>query len=293
MSKEKAFGKHSGHVFGYFRKAKGFTLKEAVGDIAFPSQLSNFEHGKICPSADNFLLFLQNINVSSLEFQYALDEYLQRKNITEFGTPLTDSYLAQNISQLKIFQKNAEKRYVSNPDNKHFRLDKIHIEGVLSIVDTKYELSKEDKRFLYTYLINLKEWGLYDISLLGACVTNLGTSELSKLLISMISSAQIGTKIKYVKKAMLQTLLNGLDVFIGQRLLNLTIPIVLYLEENIHEYDMYEKTIFIYDKAKIDYFSGNPAALEIMKECQAIFEFCECFSSADIVAKEIDELVNS
>lgn len=98
MISEPNFGK----LFHDFRKAKGYTLKEAADDAISVSQLSNFENGKNGLSIYSCLKILENINVTLNEFHYA---YQLLETSKDLRSAKTSAYLTKNIIQLKSIIK--------------------------------------------------------------------------------------------------------------------------------------------------------------------------------------------
>ena len=280
-----------GEVFLLFRKAKGFTQKEAAGSDISSNELSNFENGKSMLGADKFFQVLQNINVNSFEFQFAYNNYLESRDVLLFDLEVSDAYRNSNVSKLTQILKRLENLSKEVPQKPKFQLDKINVEALLSVLTPSFKVPREDVVYVQNYLHNINEWGLYDIILFGRCVTILNVGTISELAYNMISPAQLSTKIHYVQTEMIRTLLNVISVFIEEKQFNLASRFINFLDDNkIHEYLMFEKMTLIYDKASLAYHKGNKEAINIMEKCLKILEFCECFGTANAVAKEISYL---
>ena len=127
-----------GEVFHLFRKAKGFTLKEAAVNGLSISALSDFENGHSILGVDKFFTALENINVNSFEFQNAYNDFLNSKDIMLFDVELSNAFINQNTSKIKAMIKKLERLSTENPEKKKFLLDKIAVEGVLSLIDPSY-----------------------------------------------------------------------------------------------------------------------------------------------------------
>lgn len=288
---EKQTENHLGQVYKLFRKAKGFTLKEAAGnDISF-TQLSNFENGNTMLTADTFFAVLQNINVNTFEFQNAYNSYLSSRDIMLFSSEITDAYLNKNIAKLKTLLKQVENLIKENPKKKKYILDRVHVEATIAMVKPTYHVPEKDIDYLKNYLFNLKEWGIYDISLLGWCVTTFDVFTLADLTQHMLAPAQMNQKLHYVQQTIIQTVLNVINIFINEKQFTLANNLIHYLDEDkILDYYMYEKFTLIYSKTLLAYEQGDEAALSTMKHCQEILEFCECFNTANMVADEIGKI---
>lgn len=283
-----------GIVFKQLRLAKGFSQEEAAGEEVSPTHISNFENGKTIIGLQHFIKVLQNINVNMFEFHNSLNQYLHEKDILLFNSELTDAVVEQNPSKLKQLLHKLERQIGNSPDspvNKKLRLDYLRTKSALFFIDSSYCLTKKEIDFLERYLYQLKEWGQYDIALLGQCAQFLDWLSLMNLTNSMISPAQENIKIPYIKQAIIQTVLNIINVFVNNQCHTYAKKLIVYLENNnIHDYYMFEKLTLIYNTANYQYHSGHPEAVETMKKCQEILEFCNCLKTANWIDTEIKNL---
>lgn len=290
MKKENYYGE----VFRLFREAKGFTQKEAAGDDVSRGLLSDFEHGNHSISVDKFFNVLQNINVNAFEFQFAYNNYLESKDILLFNLNISDAYLRPNITKLKNILKELEKAIAQTPNKKKFLLDKIAVESILSIIDPSYLIPINDIHFLKNYFLTIKEWGLFDVTLLGYCTTIFDISTLYTLIEHMVSPTQQSIRIHYVKKSMIGTILNAVSVFIENNQTNLANNLLDYLDEiKIHEYDIYEKITFVYNRAMCEYKDGKISEIDTLKHCLEIMEFLDCAGTANLMREEISIIQKS
>lgn len=107
----------------------------------------------------------------------------------------------------------------------------------------------------------------------------------------MLNSIHSNARSPIVRKMIIQASLNVLSIFIENRQFQYSQKLIRCLEEsNIHEYDMYEKLTLVYQKSRFQYIQGDDAAINIMKKCKEIFEFSECYSTAQMIEAEIQEL---
>lgn len=282
-----------GQVFKKLRISKGFTQLEASRNVIAPTHLSNFENGKTMVSINHFFDLLQNINVNMFEFQNSLNQYLKNQDILLFNIEMANAIIENNPTKLKKIVKELENQlnYQSNSDNIKLRLDYIRAKAVLSYIDKNYFINKDEIIFLEDYLFRLSEWGQYDVALLGQCANFFDLITLMQLTKSMLSPFQDNTNIPYIKQAIIQTVLNIIDIYEKNNAYNSAKKLIKYLENSdIHDYYMFEKITLIYSKAKCEYHEGRKNAIEIMKKCQSIFEFCDCSQTANWIDLEIKEL---
>lgn len=280
-----------GSIYKDLRTSKGFSQLEAVGDSISVSSLSEFERGKSGLSARNFFSILQNINVSTAEFQHTYNNSLSSKDLLLYDSQVTQAYLDGNIKKLKFILAKLESAIELSPNNKKFRLDKVGLEATITLLDSNFQTPLQDIVYLKNYLLNLKEWGKYEILLLGRCSKIFDVFTLSLLVHRMISPIQMNYNLHYTRHAMIQTTLTLISEFLEQNQLKLAAELIDYLDHiEIFEYYMYEKITLIYSKAMLDYKSGDKSALQNLKKCQAILEFTECFKTAELVELEIKQL---
>jgi len=280
-----------GATFKFLRESKGFSQEEAAGDEISSPQLSNFENGKTILVTNHFIALLRNINVDMFEFQNAYNQYLRNKDILLFSVKLSDAVMERDISKLKLFSKNLEKLLESDPHNKTLKLDSIRIKSVLSFVDKTCVITKNEQSFLISYLFNLKEWGMYDIRLLGTCAQFIDLIKLAELTNRMIDPSQINIELYHVKHAVVQCVLNIINIFVEQKMFEPARRLILYLENSeIHEYFMFDKLTLIYNRANYSYKRGDSDALEIMEQCLKVLEFCGCSKTATQVSDELKNL---
>jgi HTH-type transcriptional regulator, SHP2-responsive activator len=280
-----------GIVLKALRKAKGCTLKEAAGDSFSYAHLSNFEHGRTELSAQLFLNLLENINVSIIEFQHFYDNYLRSHNNRPFSNKdISLAYMSGNITRLENILYHLESRN-DKIKSKKSKLEIIRIKSIISLIDPTRPLLNNDTFFLKSYLMQLNEWGKYDIALLGQTYTNFDLGTLSILTDKMLNPSQITINLESNQHALIQTVLNVMTYFTENSQFDKVAKLINYLEKmNIHEYYMFEKLIFIYHISALDYKLGDKSALSIMERCQEILEFCGCLDNANILAKEISKL---
>ena len=283
-----------GIIFKDFRISKGFSQMEAAGNEISATHLSNFENGKTILSTHHFFSILQNINVNMFEFQNSLNQYLQEKDLLLFNMEMANAFVEKNMSKLRIIVEELTKKLEmdsTSTTTKKYKLDYIRAKSILSFIDSSYFLTKNEISFLETYLYKLKEWGQYDIALLGQCAQFLDWIHLMELTDRMISPSQSASNIPYVKQAIIQTVLNIINVFVDAGLYAPARKFIKYLEStDIHDYYMFEKLTLVYNTARSNYKRGEENALDVMKFCQEVLEFCNCFKTSNWITTEISNI---
>ncbi|KST91478.1 Positive transcriptional regulator MutR family [Lactococcus lactis subsp. lactis] len=281
-----------GLVLKALRESKGCTQKEAAGTSLSCPHLSNFEHGKTELSAHLLLELLKNINVNVIEFQSFYDNHLssQLKPQTS-NQEISEAYMTGNIFKLEHILSIFEDKSNGVKASKRSKLEVIRIKSIISLLDSSRRLSSTDLFFLKSYFMQLKEWGKYDIALLGQSYTNFDIATLAILTNHMLNPSQITIQLESNQHALIQTVLNVITFFVDNRQFEKANNLINHLKNmNIHEYYMYEKLTFVYNIAYFDYSRGDKSALNTMKKCQEILEFCDCLNTAGLVSKEISNL---
>lgn len=107
----------------------------------------------------------------------------------------------------------------------------------------------------------------------------------------MLNPSQTTITLESNQHSLIQTVLNLMTYFIENHQFNRANRLINYLKKmNVHEYYMFEKLIFNYHIATLDYKLGDTSALETMEKCQEVLEFCGCLDNANVLSKEISKL---
>ena len=53
---------------------------------------------------------------------------------------------------------------------------------------------------------------------------------------------------------------------------------------------MFEKLTLVYNTARYNYKRGEENALDVMKSCQEVLEFCNCFKTSNWITTEISNI---
>ncbi|MGL5898002.1 MAG: hypothetical protein ACRCZN_13725 [Lactococcus lactis] len=280
-----------GKCYKDLRLAKSFTQTEAAGEDISVSQLSNFEHGNSTLTTIAFLEILQNINVTDNEIHNIFNNRLfNEKDNMLFNEKIAKSYLEKNPYMLKRLLCDIEYSISQFPRKKKYKLDKIKIQTLIANFDSSYKVLKVDIDFVKNYLLDLNEWGEYEITLLDTCASIFDIGTLSKLTNQMLSPTSYNYALNCTSHLIVKTLNDIIGIFIKHNQYSLSQKFIDYLEHNgIEEYYMYDKTIFKYNKAKLSYKQGNENEFEIMKKCQHILEFIGCYETAKKIYDELKD----
>lgn len=287
----KNFDKTFGLIFQQFRESKGMTQEEAAEGVSSISQLSRFETGDSMPSFDKVYALLKNINVTFFEFTEEHNRFNDNQDPLLYTTDIANSFLSQDISKIKKILLNIQEQLKSFPYRKKYHIDKWHIEAILARLDPSYTIHSGDRGYLRIYLLKLKRWNLYDIQLLGHCLSIFRRDdELVDVVNKMLISTQAATNFHIVEGEVIRTTLNAIDVCFSRKNFDAAKNFIHYLKNwNINEYYLYEKFTLKYSEAYLNYQTGKTSSLEIMKQCQETAIFLECAATAAMIDKEIKE----
>ena len=110
----------------------------------------------------------------------------------------------------------------------------------------------------------------------------------------MIDPIQNNVRSERNKTKVIRAALNILSIFINNNELEAAMNLIVYLEKcEIHEYDMYERMTFIYQKAIYSFKMGEQSSLELIENCKKIFEFTESYNTLQMIESEITELIDN
>ena len=279
-----------GEAFKLFRTSKKFTLKEAAGNDTSSANISKFENGISSPSVETFFNIINNINVSAFEFQNLYNQMLNSKDIMLYESELIAAYMSNDKDKVCQFIEKLKMLSLTF-DSKKYKLDKVQAEAVLAKIDREYKIPEEDILFLKTYLLELEDWGIYDINALTRSDHIFDPVTLSKLTQQMLKANYFNKKLPEIRRAKIQALLNIVNAFVRNKQWELAEKYISYLENmNIEDYYTFEKNILKYNKANYRFHRGDDTALVIMEKCRDVFEYCDCNSYALLMSKEIKEL---
>lgn len=247
------------------RESKDCTLKEAAGNSFSCTHLSTFEKGRTELTAHLFLELLEKINVGTIEFQSFYENYLHSHSCQEYSNEeISEAYMTGNIIKLEYILSTLESK-CSKKSSKHSKLEIIRIKTVISLLDKTSPLSENDLLFLKSDLLQLKEWGKYDI--LGQCYTNLGLGTLAILTDRILNPSQLTITLESNQHALIQTALNIMTFFVENKQFDRANNLIIYLKNmKIPEYYMFEKLFLVYNTATFDYELGNKSALDTLKK---------------------------
>lgn len=285
------FDKTFGKVFLHFRKSKNFTQIQASNGIITTSQLSKFENGETMPAFDKIYGMLKNINVTLFEFTDAHNRFIENPDVLLYGTDISNAFLNQDIKKLEKLLSEIKNKIGLFPHCKKYQIDQWHTEVIISLIDSNRPVSDINKMRLKNYIDNLNEWNLYDIQLLGHCISIFSEDSLEKVIRKMLTDIQATNKFHFVEQAVFQTVLNAIDISLSRKKFEAAKKFISHLKHwKIHEYFMYEKFTLKYVEARLSYETGKKSSLDIMKQCKELALFCDCTATATMIEKEIQEL---
>lgn len=157
------------------RLSKGISVKDLCefDNIFTIQQISNIETGKQMTSAERFIKLLSYYNLTYEEFLYLFEhDYLTSK--FRLDRQLAEYFKRQNIDGLKQLEFEAANLFFKYKDV-FFQ----HIEIMSRVSRTliqnnfQHDIVKKDLKPIENYLMGVKEFNHYEVSLLGQCLSAL------------------------------------------------------------------------------------------------------------------------
>lgn len=278
-----------GETFRKLRKSKGLTQLQVSGKLSTVS-LSQFENGKTIPHINTFLYFLNNINVSASEFQFMYDSNMAEVLTNYFEGEINSAFTKNSTSELKMILHKVQKLRESNPDLVRYHLEEIRILALLSRIEPT-DILEIDLHFLKEYFSKLKEWGRYEIRLLGQSIHLFDGFAILKLGNKLIAPTQKLQQFKELHKDIFLTILSLVSRLIDLGLYSLGTQFINFLHYlNMDESLLFEKVILKYYDALLKYLNGDMKSLELIHRYKEDLIFYNCFETVDLISNEINKL---
>ncbi len=269
-----------GKVFKMIRESKNMSLKEVAGDFVTPAQLSRFENGKSNLSVDTFFHCLENMDVLQGEFSTFYHSYYQDEDI-RVSVEIRQAIENHNTSYFRKKIKEYQQRYEEN-QRKSDRVLIAVFYVMLNRCDANQKIPEEEKQVITDYLMSIDEWCFYELWILGNCSRALSSKTIEILGNELFHRTQFYNGIDENRRRVYRILLNITGQVLDRKEDSIAAKFIKYLERlDILESDMFGRLQLKFIKGQFTYLQGNPNGLEVMRECQRIAEFLECYDVSD------------
>lgn len=205
--------KNFGSVIREVRKSKALTLKQVAGSELSVAFLSKVERGNSDISLNNFLIVLKTLNISWDEFFYVAHGY-QGGSRLKFIENVKKYILEDNVYGLQRLQSIEAKTCNHNSKYHHFNV--IIIDLIISQIQHK-QFKKEYVTELQTYLLNVENWGIYELTLFNNVMFCFPTSVLSLLLDNATKKTIAYRHLPQYEELLMIIICNNLEITLQQK----------------------------------------------------------------------------
>lgn len=205
--------KNFGSVIREVRKSKALTLKQVAGSELSVAFLSKVERGNSDISLNNFLIVLKTLNISWDEFFYVAHGY-QGGSRLKFIENVKKYILEDNVYGLQRLQSIEAKTCNHNSKYHHFNV--IIIDLIISQIQHK-QFKKEYVTELQTYLLNVENWGIYELTLFNNVMFCFPTSVLRLLLDNATKKTIAYRHLPQYEELLMIIICNNLEITLQQK----------------------------------------------------------------------------
>lgn len=270
-----------GMAFRHLRIDRGYSLKEAAGNIVTPQMLGVFEKGKSNISISNFGRLLIRIGATWEDFfrYYDGESIFKELSIAEeIGAKIHSGH---NYDGLKLVESAFDGDYSDNPILKD--IFQLSYQSFFHTLNLTSKLSKEEILFIVTYLERIDTWGIFEYSILSYVLADCPYE-----------------MIKYRSNKLLQSIINDKHSFLQTKKedINVLIYMIGYFSKNGYFKDAdslltkLEKVLqkpsylrMFTEKFNLKFYQAmhllrqnNPQGLDIAKDC---IRFLEAYEALD------------
>lgn len=280
-----------GKVFKILREAKKMSLKEVAGDFVTPAQLSRFENGKSNLSVDIFFNCLKRMDVLQGEFSTFYNLYYQNEDV-RVSRELNKAIENRNVAYFKrLIQDYTEKFKAEGRKSDRVLIAVLYT--IMNRCDANLVIPEIEKQVIADYLMSIDEWCFYEIWILGYCARALSTKTLEILCSELIGKTQFYHGIVENRRRVYRVALNIVGHLLDRGEERIAAKIIRSIDAlDILENDLSERLQLKFFKAHLQYLQGNPRGLEVMKECQKMADFLDCYYFSKQISDTISHLTD-
>lgn len=205
--------KNLGSVIREVRQSKALTLKQVAGSELSVAFLSKVERGNSDISLNNFLIVLKALNISWDEFFYVARGY-QVGNRLKFMERIKKYMLEDNVYGLQRLQ--SIEATTCNDDSNYHHFNVIIIDLIISQIQHT-QFKKESVIELQTYLLNVENWGIYELTLFNNVMFCFPTPVLSLLLDNAMKKVIAYRHLPQYEELLMIIICNNLEITLQQK----------------------------------------------------------------------------
>lgn len=205
--------KNLGSVIREVRQSKALTLKQVAGSELSVAFLSKVERGNSDISLNNFLIVLKALNISWDEFFYVARGY-QGGNRLKFMEKIKKYMLEDNVYGLQRLQ--SLEAAACNHDSNYHHFNVIIIDLIISQIQHT-QFKKEYVIALQIYLLNVENWGIYELTLFNNVMFCFPTPVLNLLLDNAMKKTIAYRHLPQYEELLMIIICNNLEITLQQK----------------------------------------------------------------------------
>lgn len=270
-----------GQAFRQLRLDRGYSLKEAAGNIISPQMLGVFEHGKSGISLNNFGRLLIRIGATWNDFfrYYNGESILKELSLSdEILVKINNGHYYDGF---KLVESSFEGDYSDNPILE--TVYKLSYQSYFQTLSLTSRLTDDELEIVLNYLNRIDTWGIFEYSVLSFILADC-PYEMVKYRSDKILDAMANNKKSFLssKKEDIAILIHMIGYFSRKAYFKDANKLIAELE-NILKSPSYnhlytEKFNFKFYQAMNFLRQNNPKGLEIARDC---IHFLEAFEALD------------
>ena len=278
-----------GQIAKQIRQSKKLSEVEVTDDVIKQSQLSKFERGQTNMSIDKFYQLLENMKVSLDEFQSIYRDFTLSEE-GNFAMELAGAYDSRDAAKLRKILKTSEAKLENQPKKLFNQIEVIIVKLALSYV-THFELPTEELDRVKDYLLDVENWGRYELWLLSWLLPVFDIKALRLLGQEILQKAEFYRSISINNRSFIRVILNLINVWLQKDDPAQALKYIKYLENRKLSLDyMYERLMLKYNKGLYQVKLGKAAGLDEIRECAQILETLGYTGKAEALRKEVAQL---
>ena len=282
-----------GYLFRKIRKEKHLSMEYVCKNIISIAALSKYERGESDITFSNFIKILDRINVSLEEFLSMVnDENLNQQSIysTLYAQAIknkdTYSLLSLYRDKYTVYNDTSNIKYLHQALLAKFQYNKLK----------EISHTKEDISTISSYLFQVENWGMYELSLFGNFLEFLPLTTVELLIDSSYKKTASYNELIPNQNVLLRIFINFLTLLIDTNQLdksNYYLKIADKISQN-SEYSIYEKLYLNALKSLMKIYRGDIInGKKEMEDIIFIFRSLELYDEARLHQEQLEKIVNS
>lgn len=248
-----------GKGFKRARKSRGLVQADFIGKDISAGSISGVENGKQDLRSSILYKFLMKMGLTFSEFWYLANNY----ELDEFRKVWLKSeklILNGDARTLKILLSQEEWKIKENPDDKYRKLNHFMLRHQAAEIVPEYKLSGNERKQILKYLMSMNDWTKYDLTLYGNTIGCFDAKMIIALSDNVVSHTSFYKEIPENKKLIATILLNTTNELLFHNELHAAIRFKNQVSDLLSEYDICEKTVFLFASGVIKFCQGDKGA---------------------------------